>query len=152
MSRTVPRRGRPTNEEIVARRTGNITPNGDGCDWTRPDGRVLSMPWTIDELWARLCREVALESNHADESNWKRAARLLGEGISAAIDLLDADAPCPVVTDGGIEVVRRDNQDCSCYPCRAARVLRNARAEVFGAYEGDPDAMLRDGAPEGSAR
>jgi len=55
------RRGRPpgTGKNQMALRFERIEASSDGCKWTRADGRVLHMPWTVDLLWARLCQELA---------------------------------------------------------------------------------------------
>jgi len=47
-AKATPNRALPTVEALRA--------NGRGAIWTRPDGRSLHMPWTVDELWVRLCR------------------------------------------------------------------------------------------------
>lgn len=54
------RGGRPRGSKNRTPEGVGIMPWERGCLWRREDGRILYMPWTVDELWARLCRDVVM--------------------------------------------------------------------------------------------
>lgn len=69
----------------------------------------------------------------------------LSVGVAAAIDLLDADAPCPVVVRDGKAL------PCSCYPCRATRCLRDGRGSSDDALAAAPSPARTEVATDGES-
>ena len=54
------------NKQTCGRFPEQLLPAENGSSWLRHDGRMLFMPWTLEQLWERLSREAYIAEQKAD--------------------------------------------------------------------------------------